>query len=308
MGVVKVATSRLSKQPLSALVIVLLVIGHRTAGHGVRRVRRVGGPGTAAEGGATVILLAHVRRWKNDRHFFSRLRKRFDITDITELAEGLHRIPLRDPLGGERDPDAGTPGASRSCGSDIGLHVGSGSEGQRGPTCSGSGGWNTDSQGLQVDGRGNVRHSEFGSVAGPDDACVALRQGDAGEEGRQAGRLGEAGKENMSSGGDDLNFGNLGVSRVESEGGAGLEVLNPLGEQDTRSKLEGQLGEGGEGGQGVGTREVRQRDEDCVQKRIEKSVVEESRGAHGEPLGVGSHTRGAPRLFRITLQTAKHHP
>jgi hypothetical protein len=29
------------------------------------------------------MLLAHVRRWKNDRHFFAKLRKTFDVIDIS---------------------------------------------------------------------------------------------------------------------------------------------------------------------------------------------------------------------------------
>ena len=40
-----------------------------------------------AGGPSTVVLLAHVRRWKRDKRFFKALSKTFSITDITSTVD-----------------------------------------------------------------------------------------------------------------------------------------------------------------------------------------------------------------------------
>ena len=52
---------------------------------------------SAAHCGSDVsILLAHVRRWKSDKHFWRLARKVFDITDVTsDDASGYARLDSR---------------------------------------------------------------------------------------------------------------------------------------------------------------------------------------------------------------------
>ena len=46
---------------------------------------RLYGPGAAG----VPVMLAHVRRWKSDRHFFARARRLFNIADISHSACAL---------------------------------------------------------------------------------------------------------------------------------------------------------------------------------------------------------------------------
>ena len=42
----------------------------------------------------TPILLGHVRRWDNDKHFFSQARKHFEVADITDQAGDPHAAAI----------------------------------------------------------------------------------------------------------------------------------------------------------------------------------------------------------------------
>ena len=83
----------------------------------------------------TLLLLAHVRRWKSDKHFFNRLQKAFDVEEVADAdmdaatagAAGSGAGEVGDWRGvqGSMEDGAGSSGG-RAGGSGLGEEVGGG--------------------------------------------------------------------------------------------------------------------------------------------------------------------------------------